>query len=276
MPSQPKAEELQMAQEGFKYEENAYEALQKYKISIGGTAGASHDKPDLTVQSNKKRAGVELKLSPTAAGSLVMKYSDGEWGFGDFKGDSEKEFLHALAKKFNLLREMNKSGSHGNKWRGKVPSLQNDPKTGKKLIIGAKDKRAAYAADLKKFGASNEVHIPIPARSICDYYITKHCSYIGVGTHGFYTLNNHDDLGLNKQLHLKGNVKIPDFSDHASAKIRVRCQYKGSGDYQFVMTLQFQSVKVSPYNIAPLKKGTGAEIDVAALKADPLLLAFKP
>lgn len=264
-----------MAQEGFKYEENAYKALQKYGISTGGTAGASHDKPDLTVKSGKKTAGVELKLGATAAGSLVMKYSDGLWGFGDFKGDSEKEFLHSLAKKFNVLREMNTSGSHGAKWRGKVPSMQNDPKTGKKVIEGAKDKRAAYASDMKKFGASNEVHITIPGRVICDYYITKHCSYMDVGTHGFYTLNNHDDLDLNEQLVRNGNKKMPDFSTSSAAKIRVRCQYKGSGDYQFVMTLQFSMSAKSPYNLAPIKKGTVAEIDTAALQADPIILAFK-
>ena len=64
-----------MAQKGFEYEENAYKALQKFKISTGGVAGASHDKPDLTVKNNQnKTAGVELKISPTAAGSLVMKY----------------------------------------------------------------------------------------------------------------------------------------------------------------------------------------------------------
>jgi len=39
-----------MAQEGFQYEENAYRALQKYGISTGGVAGASHDKPDLTIK----------------------------------------------------------------------------------------------------------------------------------------------------------------------------------------------------------------------------------
>ena len=83
-----------MAQEGFLYEENAYKALNKYKISTGGTAGASHDKPDLTIQAKgKKPTGCELKNSPTAAGSLVMKYYDGKWQFGDIGTDPEKEFL---------------------------------------------------------------------------------------------------------------------------------------------------------------------------------------
>lgn len=264
-----------MAQQGFLYEENAYEALQKYKISTGGTAGASHDKPDLTIQAKgKKPTGCELKNSPTAAGSLVMKYVDGEWQFGDYKGEAEKEFLFAIAKKANLLKEMNTSGSAGKNWRGKVPHLQND-KNGKKIIVGTKDKNTAYKNDLKKFGAANEVHIEIPAKTICDYYITKKCSYINVGTHGFFTLNGVDLLGLNKKLKANGNPPIPDFASMASAKIRVRCQYKGGGDYQFVMTLQFGSVKKSPYNIAPIMKGSAATIDKTALTKDPLILAFK-
>jgi hypothetical protein len=263
-----------MAQEGFLYEENAYKALQKYKISTGGTAGASHDKPDLTIQNkSKKTTGCELKNSPTAAGSLVMKYYDGEWQFGDIGTDPEKEFLVELAKKFNLLKEMNTSGTHGKDWRGKVPSLQNDER-GKKVIVGAKDKAAAYKSDLEKFGAQNEVHVPIPAKAICDYYIAKNCSYINVGTHGFFTLAGKDLLGLQPKLKANKNSPIPDFATNASAVIRVRCQYKGGGDYQFVMTLQFGKVSKSPYNIAPLKKGASAAIDEVALEADPIILAF--
>ena len=263
-----------MAQEGFLYEENAYKALNKYKISTGGTAGASHDKPDLTIQAKgKKPTGCELKNSPTAAGSLVMKYYDGKWQFGDIGTDPEKEFLVDLATKFNLLKEMNTSGTHGKDWRGKVPCLQNDER-GKKVIVGAKDKAAAYKSDLEKFGAQNEVHVPIPAKAICDYYIAKKCSYINVGTHGFFTLSGKDLLGLQPKLKANKEVPIPDFAKNASAVIRVRCQYKGGGDYQFVMTLQFGKVSKSPYNIAPLKKGASAAIDEVALKADPILLAF--
>ena len=264
-----------MAQEGFAYESNAYKALQKYNISTGGVAGASHDKPDLTIKAkNKTPIGCELKNSPTAAGSLVMKYTNGKWQFGDFKGEEEKEFLHSIASKFNLLKEMNTSGTAGKKWRGKAPSLQND-KQGKKIIVGAKNKTEAYKRDLKLFGADNEVHINIPAKVICDYYIKKKCSYINVGTHGFFTLNGKDTLGLNKKLKESDNNLIPDFAKSTSAKIRVRVQYKGGGDYQFVMTLQFGSVKKSPYNIAPLRKGSKSEIDTIALKKDPIILAFQ-
>ena len=87
-------EGVKSTQEGFLYEENAYKALQKYKISTGGTAGASHDKPDLTIQSKGKTPiGCELKNSPTAAGSLVMKYYNNKWDFGEYKGEVEMRRL---------------------------------------------------------------------------------------------------------------------------------------------------------------------------------------
>jgi len=264
-----------MAQKGFEYEENAYNALQTYKISTGGVAGASHDKPDLTIKKGSKTAGVELKNSPTAAGSLVMKYTKGKWYYGEFDEtkEPEKAFMKAMGESKKLLNEMNKSGSSGTKWRSKTPCLQND-KDGKKTIIGAKSKEDAYKKDLANFGKDNEIHIEIPAKVICDYYITKKCSYINVGTHGFFTLNGEDELGLNAKLKKNNLPEIPDFAENASAKIRVRCQYKGGGDYQFVMTLQFGAVSKSPYNIAPIQKGSTSVIDKNALKSDSLLLAF--
>lgn len=264
-----------MAQKGFEYEENAYKALEKYNISTGGTAGASHDKPDLTIQNKKtkKTAGCELKISPTAAGSLVMKYVNGKWIYGDYKGEEEKEFLHSIGEEFHLLREMNVSGNAGKKWRDKVPSLQNTDK-GKKIIIGNIDKREAYKIDISQFGGENEIKIDIPAKEICNYYITKKCSYINVGTHGFYTLNGKDVLDINKKLKELKQKEIPDFAKNAKATLRVRCQYKGSGDYQFVMTLEFKNVNKSEYNIAPLKKGSSSTIDVVGLQNDPLLLCF--
>lgn len=264
-----------MAQEGFLYEEKAYAALEKYKISTGGTAGASHDKPDLTIQNSKKvKTGCELKNSPTAAGSLVMKYHKGKWGFGDYKGDPEKEFMYALAVKAKLLQEMNTSGSKGAKWRGKTPALQNDASGKKILAPGFTDKKKAYEFDLKQFGGDNEVHIDVGGKAVSDYYNSKKCHYINVGTHGFFLLNGSDPLKLNSNLIKLGHARIPDFSSSASCKIRVRCQYKGGGDYQFVMTLQFYGVAKSPYNLAPLKAGSKSEIDVKKLEKDPILTSF--
>lgn len=263
-----------MAQEGFLYEERAYKALAKYGISTGGTAGASSDKPDLTIKSKSKvTSGCELKNSPTAAGSLVMKYYKGKWSFGDFSGDPEKEFMYALATKVKLLTEMNTSGNFGKNWRNKVPSLQNDS-TGKKIIVGQPDKRAAYKYDIAQFGGANEIHIDVGGKAVSDYYNTKKCHYINVGTHGFYLLNGADPLKLNQKLKSGKLTPIPDFSRSAKCKIRVRCQNKGGGDYQFVMTLQFYNVEKSPYNIAPLKTGTKSDIDERMLSKDPILLAF--
>ena len=267
-----------MAQEGFAYEERAYAALQKYKISTGGTAGASHDKPDLTIQNKaNKKTGCELKNSPTAAGSMVLKYFKGKWAFGD-AGDEganpEKEFLQALGKSARLLEKMT------SQWRGKAPMLQNDA-SGKKMLVEGSwsvlaDKKRAYDHDLKTFGAQNEVHINVGAKAVCDYYLKKKCSYINVGTHGFFTLNGRDDLGLNANLKKLGQPPIPNFATSAECKIRVRVQLKSSSksDYQFVMTLQFGGVKKSPYNIAPLRAGSKSDIDLVKLAKDPLIMAF--
>lgn len=265
-----------MAQEGFLYEEHAYNALKKYNISTGGTAGASHDKPDLTIQKNSKKTGCELKNSPTAAGSLVLKYVNGKWGFGDTGEDSpEKDFLKNLGIKAKLLEQLT------TKYKSKTPMLQNSPDGKKILKVGSwsvlADKDKAYKQDLKVFGGSNELHIDVGAKAVCDYYLTKKCSYINIGTHGFFTLNGVDHLGLNKTLRANGYPEIPDFGKNAKCKIRVRVQLKSSSkkDYQFVMTLQFSNVSKSPYNIAPLRAGSKSNIDTNKLKSDPLLSAFK-
>lgn len=264
-----------MAQEGFLYEKNAYNALQKYNISTGGVAGASHDKPDLTIRNRDKiSSGCELKNSPTASGSLVMRYIDGKWDFGGFKDDPEKQFMYALAMKYNLLREMNTSGQYGAKWRNKIPALQND-KFGKKILApGFSDKKKAYEYDLKQFGGNNEVHIDVGGKAVSDYYNSKKCHYINVGTHGFFLLNGSDPLKLNSKLLANKYKKIPDFSTSVKCKIRVRCQYKGAGDYQFVMTLQFYGVSKSPYNLAPIQNGSKSSIDIARLEKDSILKAF--
>ena len=270
-----------MSQKGFEYEENAYKALEKYDISTGGVAGASHDKPDLTIKIGNKKIGCELKNSPTAAGSLVMKYYKGKWDYGEYKGEPEKELLVSVSKKVNLLREMNTSGSAGKKWRESVPILQNTNTGSKILFIGdikkLNDKKTAYKKDIENFGADNEIHIDVGSKAVCDYYIAKKCSYINIGTHGFFTLDGNDFLDLNTKLRKNNLSTIPNFANNSETKIRLRCQAKSMSkmDYQFVLTLQFYSVKKSPYNIAPLRKGSNYEIDEKVLQKDPLLLAFK-
>lgn len=262
-----------MAQEGFEYEKNAFLALKKYKISFGSPAGASSDKPDLMIQLPKggKNTGVELKSMVASGGSLVIKYYNGKWSLGPSEGKEEKEFLIKVAKQYKLLDEMNKG-----KWKGKVPHLQNDPKDPKKkIIIGAKTKEIARQRDLKLFGAQNEIKVKIPGKIICDYYILKKCSYLNVGTHGFYTLNNKDQLGLNAKLKQMKYDKIPNFADTVGLQVRVRPQYKGAGDYQFMLNLEFTRVSKSPYNIAPILKGSKSVVDKKALQQNPILLAFQ-
>ena len=62
-----------MAQQGFVYEENATKFLHQFGLSDGQTAGASHTRPDLMLTVHGQESGCELKISPTAGGSLVIK-----------------------------------------------------------------------------------------------------------------------------------------------------------------------------------------------------------
>lgn len=252
-----------MAQQGFLYETNAYAALQKYGISTGGTAGASHDKPDLTItRKGKKPTGCELKNQPTAAGSLVLQYFDKKWHFGPVGDDIEKKFIRDIGMKIKALEVMNKKGA--------APSLQYIE--GKKTYVGVKTWRDGYIRDLKIFG---DTYIDVPNKVISDYYNSKKCYYLNVGTHGFFLLNSQDPLGLQQSLQKKNLPPIPDFSSKSSAttRVRIRVQDK-SGGYQFTFTFQFSGVLKSPYNIAPLKRGAPATIDSAELRSNPILQAW--
>ena len=272
-------------QKGYDYEKNLYHCLKKDKIAAGNPPAGEDiaaGRPDIEIklasQPETKKEGCELKLAPTAGGSLVMKYTDGKWGFDSkAKEDKEKAFMMEVAKKANLLREMNTSGAYGNNWRGKTPFLQNDKSGGKIVTGGLKNKREAYAKDIKQFGGQNEIHIPVQAKVMCDYYNLKDTHYLNVASHGFYLMNGRDPLDLNRKIQEKGNLVIPDFANSASLKIRVRCQDKSGGDYQFAMTLHFGGVRKSPYNIGPTQSKDNVQINKRELyssKNAPLLEAF--
>lgn len=253
-----------MAQEGFEYEKNVYNALSAYGISTGELAGASHDKPDLTVKLGRLSAGVELKNQPTAAGSLVLQYYDGEWHFGPTDDNPEKVFLEGVGKGANVLEYLNKH------WKN--PSLQYQ--NGKKIYIGYKPAqyKKAYQSDLKKFG---NVYIDVPNSVISKYYAKKDTPYLNVGNKGFFIFGTKDPLSLKTLARKNGLPAIPVFSNPSSAttKIRVRVQDK-SGGYQFSFTLQFSGVSDSPYNLGPLLKGSKSAVDEEELKSNPILRLF--
>ena len=178
-----------------------------------------------------------------------------------------------VAEKVNLLQEMNTRGTYGTNWRKGVPNLQNDSLGRKVLAEGVTNKREAYDLDIKQFGGQNEVKIPVPAKTMCDYYNLKDTHYLNVASHGFFLMNTKDPLELNKNI----TPLIPDFAQSARLQIRVRCQYKGSGDYQFVMTLEFGGVTASPFNLGPILSKQNVQIDKRKLYDDankPLLEKF--
>lgn len=250
------------AQQGFVYEENATKFLKAFGLSDGITAGASHTRPDLMLIVRKKSAGCELKISPTAGGSLVLKaYANTtpHWRFGDIDHDeTEKQFLVDLAKSAGVLNQIN------NKWK-QAPYLVVDRTADwekQMLKIPLKDR---YNHDLK---ICPDIKIDLPAKAMSDYYNLKNTYYINVGTHGFYLLGNKDPLGLNENLKNSNQPLVPRFEDHARITARIRCQSKGvtkaaaaeqskgtigAQGYQFTFTLEFALPKnTSTYNIAPI------------------------
>jgi len=251
-----------MAQQGFVYEENSTKFLKKFGLSDGITAGASHTRPDLMLTVRGKEAGCELKISPTAGGSLVIKAyanSTPHWRFGDIDHDeTEKVFLADLAKQSGVLSEINR------RWDTPIYNISDRNKLWEQQMLKI-PLRERYTADLK---TCPDIKMVLSADSMTRYYNLKDTFYINVGTHGFYLLGNKDPLGLNARMKQSGKPLIPKFEDVCKITARVRCQSKGitkadaeekskgrigGQGYQFTFTIEFSLPKnTTPYNIAPI------------------------
>lgn len=244
------------AQKGYLYEANASKSGKPLGLTDGKYDGSKNQGPDVVLYKKVGKrlvsAGCELKIMPTAAGSLVMQYKKGKWNYGPTNDDEDKEFLKELGDKNDVLGRMNNG-----EWKGVVPNLQYD-NSGNKFYVGKHTPLSAYKADQKLFGKSfggvGDIYIPIDASQIANYYITKGDFYMSVGTHGFYILK--DKFNLNGSL----KTKIPKFADSITAKIRIRYQDKtssesklqGQANYQFALTMQFSNVTESPYHLFPI------------------------
>jgi len=250
------------SQQGFEYEKNAVAYLKNYSFSDGAVAGASHTRPDLMLTVYGKKSGCELKISPTAGGSLVLKYYSKKtphWQFGEVDHDqTEKVFLRELATRSGVLQAVNKQ------WYI-PPFLIEDRDRKHEQIMLQIPLRQRYEADLK---ACMDVRIPLESSAMSNYYNIKDTYYINIGTHGFFLLGRKDPLGLNDNLRKNKKPIVPIFESVAKITARVRCQSKGvtkadaaekskrqigAQGYQFTFTLEFSlPTNSSPYNIAPL------------------------
>lgn len=251
------------AQQGFVYEQNATKFLKSMGFVPANftPAGAGHDQPDLMLLHNDKEVGVELKITAASAGSLVIKYDNGEWKFGDIKStEKEKLFLADVAEEIKLFDIIKR------KWK-KVPLKRTPKDKAWKLSVAKIEKRKQYEIDSKNFP---EINGMIDAKLIEKYYKNKSTYYVNVGSHGFYTFGR-DIMGWNSSLTNASMSRIPSFSSSVSAKYRARVQYKGSGNYQFTFELSFGMKKASPYNIAPIR---GKSVIIDESKADLSFLSL--
>lgn len=250
------------AQQGFEYEKNAINFLKKFGLSDGKFAGASSDRPDIMLVVRGKQAGCELKISPTAGGSLVIKaYANSlpHWRFGEIDHDeTEKRFLADLAKQSGVLDEINR------KWNIPVYNISDRSSVWEKQMISI-PLRERYEFDLK---TCPDIKMNLSPDAMTKYYNLKDTYYINVGTHGFFLLGNKDPLGLNVAMKAQNKPLIPKFEDVCKITARVRCQSKGvtkadaeeksrgrigAQGYQFTFTIEFSLPKgKTPYNIAPI------------------------
>lgn len=235
-------------QQGFQYEKNAAQLLKEFKLCPKNfiPAGAGHDQPDLMLLYKKQEAGCELKITAASAGSLVLQYRDGKWGFGDIKREeTEKLFLKSIADDAKIWDRFKKE------WK-EVP-FKREPKDELwQATAGKLDPQKRYERDRDTFP---DIRGEINPALIENYYNKKKTYYVNVGTHGFYL------FGAKNPLKLKG---VPRFADSAKAIYRARVQYKGSGNYQFTFELQFSMKSKSPFNIAPVD-GKSVNIQKKAL-----------
>lgn len=268
------------AQQGFEYEKNAINFLKKFNLSDGQFAGASHDRPDIMLTVRGQKAGCELKISPTAGGSLVIKAyanSSPHWRFGEIEHDeTEKQFLADLAKMSGVLDKINK------KWDMPIYNVADRTKAWEQQMLKI-PLRQRYDTDLK---TCPDIREPLSSDAMTRYYNLKNTYYINVGTHGFYLLGDKDPLKLNERMKKAGMDPIPKFEDVCKITARVRCQSKGitkadaeekskgrigGQGYQFTFTIEFALPKnTSPYNIAPIN-GTSVNIIESQAKYTCLL-----
>ena len=227
------------AQQGFVYEQNAYNYLKPLGFVPNNftPAGAGSDKPDLMLLYNNKEAGCELKITDASAGSLVLKYDMKKgWGFGDIKEeDKEKLFIKDLANQVKLFKSINEI------WGVSIPfKIEKKDQTKEwKEDVGKLPGRERYERDRVNF---KEIKGKISSTKIEEYYMQKKTYYVNVGTHGFYLMGNVNPYGFGG---------IPRFSSAADAKYRARVQSKGGGNYQFTFEMAFNVRIRSPFNIAP-------------------------
>ena len=273
------------AQEGFVYEKNVAEMLQKldpaWVAPLYIPAGAGSDKPDLELWLNSKDYGCELKMKAASAGSLVMHYKGPGKGFtyGDTDGHKEKEFIKGLGAKVNVLSTIKREWS--------APLWIQQPRDEawlNRVRASGLSLKERYKQDL---ATHSDIRYPLPSNTISNYYNLKATYYLNVGTHGFYLLGSKDPAGLNAVANdLKGHP-IPKWQNNHQAELRIRIQSKGvtkadanekskgvttksAQGYQITMEIVFKSVKKSPfYNIGPNKPGGKATVNRRLLQMPP-------
>jgi hypothetical protein len=212
---------------GISYERELFSKLKIANLIEQHILGPEYIKgQDLTIK-NKKGAtsGIEVKYITNAAfGSGTLKFdhtnTTNPWKLTDDSEDDSKELMKSVAKKYNLLNEVNSKWYVSNN-RYEPLYLEENKKSSSRLILNIKrsDRGKTDQSRLEEFRIEN-----ISKTVIEEYYNSKGSYYIHIKEKGIYWLGRKDPFGIKDS--------ISRF-DPAKTYLRIRVQPKGRDQYRF-------------------------------------------
>lgn len=224
---------------GISYERELFAQLKSANLIEQHILGPEHIKgQDLTI-TNKKglTSGIEVKYITSAAfgsGTLKFDYTNtiNPWKLTDDSEDDSKELMKKVAKKYNLLNEVNTKWYLNNN-RYEPLYLEENRKSPSRLILNTKrsDRGKADQSRLEEFRIEN-----ISKTEIEEYYNSKGSYYIHIKEKGIYWLGREDPFGIKDT--------ISRF-DPAKTYLRIRVQPKGRDQYRFTYELYISGLSNS-------------------------------
>lgn len=228
---------------GIAYERSLFSKLKNANLIEQNILGPEHIKgQDLTVTNkNGIKSGIEIKYVYAAAfgsGTLKFDYSNQRtpWKFTEDSDDQSKEMMKSIAKKYNLLTEVNNRWYRDNNKYEPMYLEESRTSPNKNILTIEKSKRGQIdQSKLVEFRLEN-----ISKNEIEEYYASKGSHYIHIRGKGIYWLGKEDPFGI------KDNISR---FNPAKTYLRVRVQPKGNQHYRFTYELYISGLSNSKNKI---------------------------
>lgn len=213
--------------QGILYERELFSRLKNENLIEQHILGPEHIKgQDLTITNkNGVTCGIEVKYITGAAfgsGTLKFDYSNkiNPWKLTTDTDDTSKEMMKVVAKKYNLLNEVNTKWYKNNN-NYEPLYMEEDRKSPNKSVLNIlkSNRGKTDQTNLNEFRIEN-----ISKNEIEDYYSSKGSYYIHIKDKGIYWLGKNDPLEIKDQISRFEPTKT---------YLRVRIQPKGRNLYRF-------------------------------------------